>query len=1521
MFAETRRAAGRWRPAEYILSFAFTIHFPDHGLPTVTDSSPTSPAARFLVIVVNEPGSVIDPGWLESLRAQCPCPIRIAGWPPTSTSPLEALAEAKGPWWQWLDGVPPELTARGVLLLAAGLHLPDCFARRVAHLLSADGCPAPIALPGNHEPGLDPAAGLVDASFDRIDAVVNACAELQWAPVRHQPRRLAIVPPGQVGEACRLARSGQCWVYDGIRVHDPVVTDSRPPDSPDRRAALGHLRAVFTRLIGDRQVPELPLFGFDARETVLHVSHSWGGGVARWIDDLIAADSGRNHLVLSALGHKDGRVHGQRLILHAAGPGRGEIHRWPVSPAIDCTASIHAGYRTVLEGVIQRYGVGRVIVSSLIGHGLDALGTGLPTAQVLHDYYPAWPVLDEDPLAWTDADGRIELESAIEAGSERFLFERREPAFWETLAGEWLAQVVEHDVRLIAPTRQVLERWRRLVDAPLDNARVIAHGFSGWPRAPEVRPRALPDGRLNLVHVGRLSHGKGLNLLEQALPELRRYARITLLGCGRDGMRLFGQTDVDIILDYRHADLPRHLAGIGPQAVLLLSTVAETWNYVLSETRALGLVPVATRTGSFIERITDGHDGVLFEPTVAALVDAVRSLAATPECLEVLRRALPAEPTLDESRQRLDRAVGIESGRPAPPGPAEAADLGRAQAEADLGESRIESAGLRRQIEDLRSDLARRTDWARRQERLAGERTRWAKKLEQEQEQQRERFQQQLDEREHELQEARAHITQLDAELQATHEHAGRLDRELKASRDHARRLDEELALIHASRSWRLTRPLRFSNRLLANALANGWLKPARWPRLASRLLHTLQVYGLRQTLAMAAQPQARGVSEPGVPGTAEPPDPAPAPVRTTRSKAPLASIVVPVFNKLAYTAACLNSIVEHSEADRIEIIVVDDCSTDETADYLADCEGLRVIRNKTNSGFIRSVNAGAAAARGEFLVLLNNDTTVSAGWLEALVETFDLFPGTGAVGARLIYPDGTLQEAGGIIFSDASGWNYGRGDRADRPRYNFASEADYVSGACLAIRRQTFCDMGGFDDLYAPAYYEDTDLCFRLRERGLAVIYQPACTIVHHEGISSGTDETSGIKRYQNVNRRKFAERWAERLAHQPPPVPGLGALAEVEQARHFRSRGEVLIIDATTPEPDKDSGSMRMLAMLEIFRDLGYRVRFVPENLARIKGYTRGLQKRGIEALYHPELESVRDWLKANGARLDLVLVSRHYVLAPLMPALRQYCTQARIVFDTVDLHFLREQRKAELTGDKAAARMARRTRQAELELIDRADTTLVVSPIERQLLAGIRPGADIRVLSNIHHVHGRTRDWAERRDLMFVGGFQHPPNVDAVEWLIGEIMPKIRDQLPEVRLHVIGSRMPEHLRRRRSEGVVLHGYVEDIHPYLESCRLSLAPLRYGAGVKGKVNQAMAWGLPVIATPCAAEGMFLADGKDVLLGDDTDSFAAAVVRAYSDRALWEGLSDGGLANVERHFSRRAARRVIEGLVEPAGA
>ena len=720
-----------------------------------------------------------------------------------------------------------------------------------------------------------------------------------------------------------------------------------------------------------------------------------------------------------------------------------------------------------------------------------------------------------------------------------------------------------------------------------------------------------------------------------------------------------------------------------------------------------------------------------------------------------------------------------------------------------------------------------------------------------------------------------------------------------------------------ASLSWHEAAPIRFLGRLFSNLAREQAWNPKRWPVLISQLSRTVRTRGVRGAVlrsqrdyGQAADPDSVDIS--GIEPIGDPEPPA----RLPKPETPAVSVVIPVHGKWAYTAACLRSLATTANNVSFETIVVDDGSGDETPNRLASVEGLVLIRNEQNLGFIGSCNRGAEAARGEFIAFLNNDTQVLDGWLDALLDTFERFPDTGLAGARLLYPDGRLQEAGGIVFRDGSGWNYGKFDNADKPEYLHVREADYCSGACVLLLSGLFRELGGFDSHYSPAFYEDTDLAFRIRARGLKTRYQPFSAIVHHEGVTSGTDVGGGAKRYQAVNLEKFLARWKDELPAFPPPVVNPDDRTEIRRARDQRLKGRVLVIDVYTPEPDQDSGSLRLVYLMKCLLELGYGVTFMPNNQAYAGEYTMELQRAGIEVIYEPWLQSAPKFLAGRGGEFSHVMVSRHYMASKFLGMVRKHCPGARFIFDTVDLHYLREERMAELEGSALLKRTAGQTKREELAVINAADATLVVSPVEKTVLAEAAPGARVHVISNVHEVSGSRKPWAERKDMFFVGGYQHPPNVDAARWFTGEIWPRVRERLPGVEFHLVGSKATDEIRALDGNGVRFQGYVEDLEPWLDDCRLAIAPLRYGAGVKGKVNLSMSRGQPVVATPMAVEGMFARPGQDVMVAETAEEFADAVVRIYTDEDLWQRVSFSGQENVERYFSVETARLGLQELL-----
>lgn len=720
---------------------------------------------------------------------------------------------------------------------------------------------------------------------------------------------------------------------------------------------------------------------------------------------------------------------------------------------------------------------------------------------------------------------------------------------------------------------------------------------------------------------------------------------------------------------------------------------------------------------------------------------------------------------------------------------------------------------------------------------------------------------------------------------------------EVSAARARVRELED-------STFWRMTAPLRAVAHQLKRLRRALRLAPAR-VATAQQILRTAGPVELarrvQQKLAVPPAAAALGLQPRGAVAKAV------GPLEVPMSAAPVVSVIIPAYGEALHTYSCLQSVAAEARTHALEAIVMDDRSPQPLRDEMPEVTGVRFERNEKNLGFLRNANRGASLARGEFLLFLNNDAQLEPGAIAALLAVFERHPDAGVAGAKLVFPDGRLQEAGGIVWSDGSAWNDGRGQHPGRPEFNFLRQADYVSGACLMIRRALFESLGGFDERYVPAYCEDADLCFRVRESGLGVWYQPAAEAVHHEGVSHGTDEASGIKRHQLVNRDRFRERWAAALsAHRAN-----GVRVRLERTR--AAKGRALLVEACIPTPDQDSGSVRCWRTMQILQDMGMQVTLVADNLEYQPVWTPRFQQEGIEVLRHPFTESIAAHLAECGADYDVVILTRHYVAAKHLEAVRRHAPRALVVFDTVDLHYLRAERLAALEGSTTLARSAAEVRQQELACIRAADVTWVVSPVERDELAREAPTARVIVHTNIHDPAMSARPWADREGILFVGGYRHPPNIDAATFYAREIVPHLCELLPGVTSYLAGSHAPESLLKLSGPGVEFLGFVPDIEAWLGRVRLSVSPLRYGAGVKGKVNQSMALGVPVVATSASVEGMHLVDGSEVIVADEPRAFAEAVAKVYQDEALWKRLSAGGIANIERHFSRAVARGALE--------
>ena len=746
-----------------------------------------------------------------------------------------------------------------------------------------------------------------------------------------------------------------------------------------------------------------------------------------------------------------------------------------------------------------------------------------------------------------------------------------------------------------------------------------------------------------------------------------------------------------------------------------------------------------------------------------------------------------------------------------------------------------------------------------------------------------------------------------------------RLRKQLQETKRLVRLLDgvEQAAeRLRHSRRWLLANPFTGLAAKLAGGTPPGFghldknvEKFRAWrqshPELAE-LDDAIQALRPRQLPTPALTPFEAGHSEPE---KRRPPLPA-KPIELPVHDHVEVSVIIPVYNHVDFTQSCLASLQQHSDGINFEVIVVDDCSTDATNQVINNIPGVVYLLNQSNQGFIVSCNRGAQVARGNYLLFLNNDTTVTQGWLASLLETFRLEPTAGLVGSKLVYPDGRLQEAGGIIWRDGSGWNRGKFQDPRKPEYNYLREVDYCSAASILIPKVLFHELGGFDERYAPAYYEDADLAFKVAQHGRKVLYQPLSIVIHYEGMTSGTDLSAGTKRYQDVNRATFTAAWGQVLMEKPVN----GDLRTYEAPKNGQKR--ILVIDHHLPLIDRDSGSLRMFRILTILRQLGHRVTFIPDNLADIPPYGDELRKRGIEVMHHPYIKTVRDYLQARSANIDVVILSRCDFARKHIADVRLNAPHARLIFDTVDLHFLRQEREAELAQDPELKQGALNKRQLEYELIDQADETWVVSPVEQELLQSERPEKSIEVVSNIIEVDSSPTPFSLRRDILFIGSFQHAPNVDAVLFFTRDIFPLVKTRLPEIKFYVIGEKAPPQVVALAEESVIVTGFQPDVGVHFDNIRLSVAPLRYGAGVKGKINQSMGFGVPVVATSLAVEGMFLTDREDVLIGDTPEDFARALIEAYGSEELWQHVSKNALEKTKALYSVEAARRKLKHLL-----
>lgn len=626
------------------------------------------------------------------------------------------------------------------------------------------------------------------------------------------------------------------------------------------------------------------------------------------------------------------------------------------------------------------------------------------------------------------------------------------------------------------------------------------------------------------------------------------------------------------------------------------------------------------------------------------------------------------------------------------------------------------------------------------------------------------------------------------------------------------------------------------------------------------------------------------------------------------RTDNPDVSIIIPAHNHFEATYHCLASLILSPNEASFELVLVDDGSADDTLNITEVVTGIRVLRHDTPQGFVRSCNRGGGAALGRYIVILKNDTEVGPGWLDELLHVFHEQDRIGLAGGKRLDPNGTLREAGGIVWNTGEPSAYGSGANPHDPRYNYLRDVDYVSGACIMLTKPLWDELGGFDETFSPGYFEDLDLAFRVRAKGFRTVYTPFCEILHAEDLSHNTDTGSKTKPSQEINRPKFKKRHIDACLHNGAP----GVDMDIAKDRNVRYR--VLAIDATTPTPDQDAGSYAAIQEMRLLQSFGCKLTFMPQNLLYLGEYTERLQRMGIECVYAPFSRSPEDFLKLRGKEFNLVYITRYGVAEKYIDTIREFVPQARIAFNNADLHFLREIRTAIAKGSRELMERAQKTRDAELAVMRRVDLTLSYNEVEHAII--LSHNLDATRVAKCPWVATFPAHpppaFAERSDIAFLGGYDHPPNAEAVESFVEEVMPLLRKRLPGVRFLVYGSHPPKSFDTLETDDVIIKGWVGDVAEVYDSCRVFVAPLKTGAGLKGKVVGALAHGVPCVLSPIAAEGIGLGDGREARIAVKPESWVEAIVGIYENEAEWQMYSDAARRFAAREYSFERGRALM---------
>lgn len=634
----------------------------------------------------------------------------------------------------------------------------------------------------------------------------------------------------------------------------------------------------------------------------------------------------------------------------------------------------------------------------------------------------------------------------------------------------------------------------------------------------------------------------------------------------------------------------------------------------------------------------------------------------------------------------------------------------------------------------------------------------------------------------------------------------------------------------------------------------------------------------------------------------------------------PAISILLVFYNNAPLSYLCLQSILEFADVS-YEVIIVDNDSTDDTNELLGKLENVNVIRNNDNLGFVKAVNQGAEIARGENILLLNNDAALEENCLSAALATLNSSDDIGAVGGKIVLLDGSLQEAGSIIWNDGACLGYGREGKIDEGEFMFRRDVDYCSGAFLLFSRDLFAEMGGFDTDYAPAYYEESDFCVRLQEQGLRVVYEPEAVITHYEFASSGG--ISGASKLQQEHRDILCRKHADYLSQQKQNDG-----AKAIHARTANRLPNVLIIDDRVPYPSLGAGYPRCSHILNSLAEMPANLTFYPLLFPEDdwqKVYE--ILPREIEVMLERGQAGLASFLRERKGFYDTIMVSRVHnmeIFNEVIKADPSCIEDCRIVYDAEAISAPREVLRRRFWGEDVSDEEEQLEIKTELKQAKDSDCVLAVSDQEAELYQqqGI---ANTVVLGHTVGLKTNPAPFKVRHGLLFVGALRDEgsPNVDSLLWFLVNCLPLIEQELPDVRVYVVGDSSAPSLATVAKDNVIFTGRLDSIDDIYDQCRVFLAPTRFAAGIPHKIHEAAGNGIPSVATALLARQLGWQDGNELLVADTPELFAQQCIRLHSEESLWQSIQEKGMAAVSRDCSddnfRRSLRTALKLELDPA--